>query len=38
MGCLKFLDSFRFLNAGLGELSTTETSIPTLDANGMGDE
>ena len=35
IGCLKFLDSYRFLNASLDELTTTLKSFPSLDANGI---
>ena len=38
MGCVKFLDSYRFLDAGLDNLSTTLKSFPSLDANGMEDD
>ena len=38
IGCLKLLDSYRFLDASLDELSTTLTSFPSLDANGMEDD
>ena len=35
IGCLKFLDSYRFLDASLDKLSTTLTSFQSLDANDM---
>ena len=38
IGCLKFLDSYRFLDASLDKLSTTLTSFQSLDANGMEDD
>ena len=37
-GCLKILDSYRFLDASLKEISTTLKSFPSLDANGMEDD
>ena len=36
-GCLKFLDSYSFLDASLDKLSTTLNIFPSLDANGMKD-
>ena len=38
MGCLKFLDTYRFLDASLYKLPTTSKSFPSLDANGTEDE
>ena len=38
IGCLKFLDSYIFLDASLDILSTTLKSIPSLDAIGMEDD
>ena len=38
IGCLKFLDSYRFLDASLDNLSETLKSFPSLDANGMEDD
>ena len=38
IGCLKFLDSYRLLDASLDKLSLTLTSFPSLDANGMEDD
>ena len=38
IGCLKFLNSYRFLDANLDKLSTTLKAFPSLDANGMEDD
>ena len=38
IGCLKILESYRFLDASLDKLSLTLPSFPSLDANGMEDE
>ena len=38
IGCLKFLESYRFLDASLDKLSTTLKFFPSLDANGMKDD
>ena len=38
IGCLKFLDSYRFLDASSDKLSTTLKSFPSLDKNGMEDD
>ena len=38
IGSLKFLDSYRLLDASLDKLSTTLKSFPSLDANGMEDD
>ena len=38
IGCLKFLDGYRFLDASLDKLSLTLTSFPSLDKNGMEDD
>ena len=38
IGCLKFLDSYKFLYASLDKLSLTLTSFPSLDKNDMEDD
>ena len=38
IGCLKILESYRFLDASLDKLSMTLSSFPSLDANGMEDD
>ena len=38
LGCLKFLDSYKFLDASLVKLSTTLKSFPSLDKNGLEDD
>ena len=38
IGCLKVLDSYRFLDASFDKLSTTLKFFPSLDANGMEDD
>ena len=38
VGCLKLLDSCRFLDASLDKLSKSLKSFPSLDANGMEDD
>ena len=37
-GCLKFLDSYKFLDASLDKLSLKLTSFPSLDKNSMEDD
>ena len=36
--CLKFVNSYRFLDAKLDKLSTSLKTFPSLDANGMKDD
>ena len=38
IGCLKFLDSYRLLDASLDKLSRRWKPFPSLDANGMEDD
>ena len=38
VGCLKFLDSYRFLNSGLDKLVKSINSFPIMDENGLDDE
>ena len=38
IGFLKFVNSYRFLDAKLDKLSTTLKTFPSLDANGMKDD
>ena len=38
IGCSKFLDRYRFLDASLDKLSLTLKSFPSLDANGVEDD
>ena len=38
IGCLEFLDRYRFLDASLDKLSITLKSFPSLDANGMEED
>ena len=38
VGCLKFLDSYRVLDASLDKLSTTLKSFPSLEKNGMEED
>ena len=38
VGCLRFLDSHRFLNSGLDKLVKSINSFPIMDENGLDDE
>ena len=38
IGCLKFLDSYRFLDPSLDKISRTLKSFPFLDATGLKDD
>ena len=38
IGCSKFLDSYRFIDASLDKLSLRLTSFPSLDKNDMEDD
>ena len=38
VGCLRFLDSYRFLNSGLVKLVKSINSFPIIDENGLDDE
>ena len=38
IGCLKILDSYKFLDASLDKLSLTLKSFPALGKNGMEDD
>ena len=38
VGCLKFLDSYRFLSTKFDKLGRSIHSFPIMDENGFGDE